>query len=163
MLRKIIKFPHPILRKKAKAVKRVTGQIIRLIDDIIETMHKAPGVGLAAPQVGESIRVIVADIGAGAIALINPKISRKSGKQCFNEGCLSLPGVEAPVERAAHVIVTGLDRSGTKVTIEASELLATVFQHEIDHLNGLVLIDRVSDPSLIKQVSPASEKKEELI
>ncbi|MDI6731004.1 MAG: peptide deformylase [Candidatus Margulisbacteria bacterium] len=163
MLRKIIRFPHPVLKKKAKAVKRVTTEIVRLIDDMIETMQKAPGVGLAAPQVGESIRVIVADIGTGAIAVINPKIIKKSGKQCLNEGCLSLPGVEAPVERAAHVIVTGLDRTGKKATIEAKELLATILQHEVDHLEGLVLVDRVSDPSLIKHVPPASEKKEELI
>ena len=163
MLRKIVTFPNPILKKKAKAVKRFTSEIVRLIDDMIETMHKAPGVGLAAPQVGESIRVIVADIGKGAVALINPKILKKSGKQTCAEGCLSLPGIEASVERAALVVVTGLDRSGKKITLETKELLATVIQHEIDHLDGLVFIDRVSDPSLIKHVSPESEKKEELI
>ena len=163
MLRKIVKFPSPILKKKAKAVKRVTAEIIKLIDDMVETMHLAPGIGLAAPQVGESLRVIVADIGAGAIALVNPKIIKKRGKQCLTEGCLSLPGIEAPVERASHVIVVGLDRTGRKIEIEAKELLATVFQHEIDHLDGLVLIDRVTDPTLIKHVSPASEKREELL
>lgn len=163
MLRKIVKFPSPILKKKAKAVKRVTPDIIKLIDDMIDTMHLAPGIGLAAPQVGESLRVIVADIGVGAMALVNPKIIKKSGKQCLTEGCLSLPGIEAPVERALQVIVVGLDRTGRKIEIEAEELLATVFQHEIDHLDGLVLIDRVSDPTLIKHVPPASEKREELI
>jgi len=163
MLRKIVTFPNPILKKKAKAVKRVTSEIVRLIDDMIETMHKAPGVGLAAPQVGESIRVIVADIGKGAVALINPKILKKSGKQTCAEGCLSLPGIEASVERAALVVVTGLDRSGKKITLETKELLATVIQHEIDHLDGLVFIDRVGDPSQIKPVSPERERKEELI
>ncbi|MFA5840549.1 MAG: peptide deformylase [Candidatus Margulisiibacteriota bacterium] len=163
MQRKIVKFPNPILKKKAKAVKRVTAEIVKLIDDMAETMHKAPGIGLAAPQVGESLRVIVVDIGSGPIALVNPKIIKKSGKQCLTEGCLSLPGIEAPVERALHIMVTGLDRSGQKVAIEAKQLLATVFQHEIDHLDGLVLIDRVTDPSLIKHVPPASEKKEELL
>lgn len=163
MIRKIVRFPNPILRKKAKAVKKITPEIIRLIDDMIETMHAAPGVGLAAPQVGESVRVIVADIGAGAVALINPKIIAKHGEQVFTEGCLSLPGVEAPVDRAQKVVVQGLDRSGKKGRLEAEGLLATVFQHEIDHLDGLVFIDQVKDPSLIKHVAFAKERKEELI
>jgi len=163
MIRKLLRFPHPILRKKAKAVKKVTPEIVRLIDDMTETMQAAPGVGLAAPQVGESVRVIVADIGEGPIALVNPKLVEKSGSQTFTEGCLCLPGVEAPVERAAQVAVTGMDRSGKKVRIEAQGLLATVLQHEIDHLDGIVFIDRVSDPGLIKHVPPEQEKKEELI
>jgi peptide deformylase len=163
MARKILRFPNPILRKKAKAVKKVTAEIVRLIDDMIETMHAAPGVGLAAPQVGESVRVIVADVGEGPIALINPKILEKSGTQTFTEGCLCLPGVEAPVERASRVLVKGTGRSGKTVTLEARGLLATVFQHEIDHLDGLVFIDRVKDPSLIKHMPFAKEKREELI
>jgi peptide deformylase len=163
MIRKIIRFPSPVLRKKSKAVKRVTPEIVRLMDDMIETMRAAPGVGLAAPQVGESVRIIVADIGEGPITLVNPKVVKKSGKQTFTEGCLCLPGVEAPVERASQVAVTGLSRSGKGVRIEAQGLLATVLQHEIDHLDGLVFIDRVSDPSLIKHIPFEQEKKEELI
>jgi peptide deformylase len=163
MTRKILRFPNPILRKKAKAVKRVTTEIAKLITDMIETMKNAPGVGLAAPQVGESVRVIVADVGDGTIALINPKIVSKSGQQTFTEGCLSLPGVEAPVERAGHVVVKGMDRSGRSVTVEAKGLMATVLQHEIDHLDGYVFIDRVADPSLIKHLPFSQEKKEELI
>lgn len=163
MKRKILRFPNPVLRKKSKAVKRVTPEIIQLIDDMIETMQAAPGIGLAAPQVGVTIRVIVADVGEEAIALVNPKIISKSGKQTFTEGCLSLPGVEAPVERASQVIVKGLDRSGKSIKIEAQDLLATVFQHEIDHLDGHVFIDRVDDPSLIKHMAFDQEKKEELI
>lgn len=163
MRRKILRFPNPILRKKAKAIKKVTPEIVQLIDDMIETMHAAPGIGLAAPQVGESIRLIVADIGEGPIVLINPKITVKSGNQTFTEGCLCLPGVEAPVERASHVVVTGLDRCGKSLKMEAEGLLATVFQHEVDHLEGLVFIDRVKDPSLIKHVPFEKEKKEELI
>lgn len=160
MLLKIIRFPNPILRKKAKALKKVTPDIIKLIDNMIETMHAAPGVGLAAPQVGKSIQVIVVDIGQGPIALVNPKIISKSGTQVFTEGCLCLPGVEAPVERAAAVKVKGLDREGNKVEISAEGLLATVLQHEIDHLDGKVFIDRVSDPSLIRHVPPKTEPKE---
>ncbi|KPJ69005.1 peptide deformylase [candidate division WOR-1 bacterium DG_54_3] len=163
MIRKILRFPNPLLRKKCKAVGKVTSGIIRLIEDMIETMQAAPGVGLAAPQIGELVRVIVADIGEGPIALINPKILEKSGKQTFTEGCLCLPGVEAPVERASQVLVRGVDRVGKKVKIEARGLLATIFQHEVDHLDGLVFIDRVKDPSLIKYVPPEKEKKEELI
>lgn len=163
MIRKMLRFPNPVLRKKSKAVKRVSPQIVQLIDDMVETMRAAPGVGLAAPQVGESVRVIVADVGEGALALVNPRILEKSGKQTFVEGCLCLPGVEAPVERAAQVVAKGLDRAGKQVRIEASGLLATVLQHEVDHLDGLVFIDRVKDPSLIKHVPPESEKREELI
>ncbi|MFC1568478.1 peptide deformylase [Candidatus Margulisiibacteriota bacterium] len=163
MIRKILRFPNPILRKKSKAVKRVTPEIVKLIDDMIETMQAAPGVGLAAPQVSELFRVIVANAGEGPIALVNPRILEKSGKQTFTEGCLCLPGVEAPVERAAYVKVKGLDRAGRSGTIEAEGLLATVLQHEIDHLDGYVFIDRVSDPSLIKHLPFEQEKKEELI
>ncbi len=163
MTRKIIRFPNPILRKKSKAVKRITPEIIRLINDMIEVMQAAPGIGLAAPQIGKSVRVIVTDIGEGPRAFINPKIIEKSGSQIFTEGCLSLPGIEAPVERASYVIVTGLARSGKSLKIEAEGLLATVFQHEIDHLDGHVFIDRVKDPSLIKHVAFEKERKEELI
>jgi len=160
---KITRFPNPILRKKSKAIKKITPEIVRLIDNMIATMQQAPGVGLAAPQVARSIRVIVADVGPGPIALVNPKIVKKSGSQVFKEGCLCLPGVEAPVERAAQVVVRGLDRAGQTVEIQAEALLATVLQHEIDHLDGILFIDRVKDPSLIIHVPPASEKKEELI
>jgi peptide deformylase len=160
---KIIKFPNPFLRKKAKAVKKFTPVIAQLIDDMIETMHAAPGVGLAAPQVHKSIRVIVVDPGAGPLALVNPKILEQSGSQVFTEGCLCLPGVEAPVERASHVKVKALDRDGEEFVITADGFLATILQHEIDHLEGIVFIDRVKNPSEIKYVSPAKERKEELL
>ena len=161
MKRKIVKFPNPVLRKKSKAVKKVTPEIAKLINDMIEIMRAAPGIGLAAPQVGENLRIIVADVGDGPIEVINPKIVKKSGAQIFQEGCLSLPGIEAPVERASQVLLTGLDKSGNKIEIEAQELLATVFQHEIDHLDGLVFIDRVKDPSTIRHEQVG--KKEETI
>lgn len=163
MQRKIVTFPSPILKKKAKSVKRVTPEIVSLINDMIETMHAAPGVGLAAPQVGVSLRVIVVDIGQGPIAVVNPKIVKKSGQQTFMEGCLSVPGVEAPVERASKITVQGMDTSGKIVKTEAEGLLATVFQHEIDHLEGKVFVDRVKDPSTIKHMAFEQEKKEELI
>jgi peptide deformylase len=158
---KIIKFPNPFLRKKAKAVKKVTPEIVKLIDNMIETMHAAPGVGLAAPQVNKSLRVIVVDPGSGPIALVNPKILERSGSQVFTEGCLCLPGVEAPVERASHVKVKGLDRAGAELLITADGFLATILQHEVDHLEGIVFIDRVKDPSLIKYVPPTNKEKKE--
>ena len=158
---KIIKFPNPFLRKKAKAVKKFTPVIVKLIDDMIETMHVAPGVGLAAPQVHKSIRVIVVDPGSGPLALVNPVILEHSGCQVFTEGCLCLPGVEAPVERASHVKVKALDSDGEAFVITADGFLATILQHEIDHLEGIVFIDRVKNPSDIKYVPPSKEKKEE--
>ena len=148
MIRKILRFPNPILKKKAKAVKRITPEITKLIDDMLETMRKAPGVGLAAPQIGESVRVIVAELVPEGkepltLALVNPKILSKSGKQTFTEGCLCLPGVEAPIERSSKVAVKALNRSGENVEITAEGLLATILQHEIDHLNGIVFTDKL--------------------
>lgn len=168
MIRKILTFPHPILRKKSKAVKRAAPEIAKLMDDMLETMRAAPGVGLAAVQVGESVRVIVAELAQPeketiALALANPRIVSRSGKQTFTEGCLCLPGIEAPVERASKVVVKALDRFGKSVQIEAEGLLATILQHEIDHLEGFLFIDRVKDPSLIKHMAFEKEKKEELI
>lgn len=163
MILKIFKFPNPVLRKKSKGVKKVTSEIVKLIDDMIETMHAAPGVGLAAPQVGKLIRVIVAHAGEDLVALVNPKVIKSSGHQVFTEGCLCLPGVEALIERASHILVKGLDREGNRVEIEAEGLLATVLQHEIDHLEGTLFIDRVKDPSLIRHVPFGKEKREELI
>jgi peptide deformylase len=159
----IIRYPHPILRKKSKAVPRVTPAILHLISGMIETMHAAKGVGLAAVQVGELLRVIVVEAGEGAIALINPRITQKKGKQIFTEGCLCLPGIEAPVERAAHITVTGLNQKEEKVAFDAEGLLATVLQHEVDHLEGRVFIDRVKDPSLIRCVEAKKEPPEERI
>ena len=149
---------NPILKKKAKAVKIVTVKHRKLIDDMIETMLSAPGVGLAAPQVGVSERIIVAKVHDKTYALINPKIIRKFGKQTCMEGCLSVPGMEAPVERYESITVKALDRKGESVTIEANKLLAVVFQHEIDHLDGILFIERVKDPSLIKLKNPDKDE-----
>jgi len=139
----------PLLRKVCKPVAKVTKQIKELVANMEETMKLAPGVGLAAPQVGELIRIIVADVGEGLHVLINPKVIRSSGKQILVEGCLSLPGIEAPVERASNVVVKFMDLGGKHKEVEAEGLLATVFQHEIDHLEGKLFTDRVADPNLI--------------
>ncbi len=165
MIREIVRYPNPGLRKKCRAVKKVEGSVRRLIDDMIETMHAAPGVGLAAPQVGEDLRVIVVDIGEGAFAVVNPKVKKKNRVlQTFEEGCLCLPGIVGPVERASIITIEGLDRQGEKLIIEAEGFLATVLQHEIDHLDGIVFIDRVKDKSLIREVSKKEEEeKKELL
>lgn len=157
---KIFTSGSPILKKKAKSVKKVTSSHIKLINDMIETMKNAPGVGLAAPQVGISERIIIADIGEGTFCLINPKITKKSGKQEFYEACLSVPGFEAPVERFKSVVVKALDKTGKPVSIDAEGFLAVVFQHEIDHLDGILFVDRVKDTSLIK---PRTLTEEETI
>lgn len=145
--RKVITFPNPTLRKKAKAIKAVNLEVRKIIGEMIETMYAAEpkGIGLAAIQVGIPMQIIVADIGEGPIALINPKMVFHKGKEADKEGCLSLPGIYAEVERWSWVKVVGLNKDGKKVEIEAEGLLARVLQHEIDHLNGILFIDRVKD------------------
>ena len=173
MILEILKYPDPLLAKKSKAVKRVDDNVKKLIKDMIETMQAAPGVGLAAPQVGELVRVITVNVSmvipeqqqgkweSEPFALINPKIKKKSGQQVFEEGCLCLPGIVGPVKRASDITVEALDKNGNKVKIEATGFLATVIQHEIDHLEGIVFIDRIEDKSLIREISPKQEPLED--
>jgi len=158
-LLEILTNQNPVLRKISRPVAKVTKEIRELAANMEETLMAAPGIGLAAPQVGELLRVIVADIGEGLHVLINPKIIKKSGTQTFVEGCLSLPGIEGPVERANKVTVKALDLKGRTVEVEAEGLLATVFQHEIDHLDGKLFVDRVADPNLITY-KPKTPKEE---
>ena len=138
---------NTVLRKKAAQVRVVDSLLAQFLDDMVETMHANNGVGLAAPQVGVSKRVIVADIydGDPPIKLVNPRIVERSGQVNGLEGCLSIPNVYGDVDRAEKVVVKGLDEKGRPVTIECSGLLARVFQHEIDHLDGLLFLDRVHD------------------
>ena len=159
MTLEILKSTNPILKKKAKAVKSVTKEIRDLIDRMEEAMRAAPGIGLAAPQVGHSVRVIVVDIGEGLMALVNPKIAGKSGRDAMVEGCLSVPRIEAPVERYASVTVKGLNQQGKPIEIKAEGLLARVLQHEIDHLDGILFVDRVKDKTLIRYVPPKEAGK----
>jgi peptide deformylase len=149
MVLKIVEYPDPVLGEKAKPVEEIDESIHRLIDDMIETMHQAPGIGLAAPQVGESKQVVVVDIGAvepdsEIIVLVNPQIVETEGEAVREEGCLSVPGLLSDIKRYAKVKVRGLNREGKAVEIVGEGLLARVFQHEIDHLNGKVILDRVS-------------------
>lgn len=133
--------PDPVLRKTAQPVKRVTKRVQKLIKDMADTMYDAKGVGLAAPQVGVSERVIVVDVGDGLVALVNPEIVNKDGEEVDVEGCLSLPGLSGYVERAASVEVTGLDEKGRPTRLQAEGLFARALQHEVDHLDGILITD----------------------
>jgi peptide deformylase len=148
MIRPILKHGDSVLHQPARAVEALTPEIERLVDDMIETMYAAPGVGLAAPQVGAPLRLFVVDISlgrdpAGLLVLINPEFVERDGMQLEEEGCLSVPGFEATVVRPARVVVTGLDRHGTEQTIEGTGILARAFQHEMDHLDGTLFVDRL--------------------
>lgn len=130
-----------VLKQQAQPVARIDKQIRTLLDDMAQTMYKANGVGLAAPQVGQSIQVVVIDVGEGLIELVNPEIVRMEGSKTDTEGCLSVPEIYGDVERAAKVSVKYLNRQGKHHRITATGLLARCLQHEIDHLHGRLFID----------------------
>jgi len=154
----------PVLRQKAKKVPRVDDSIRKLIDDMVETMLAAPGVGLAAPQVGVGLRVIVVKVDANLYTLVNPEVVKASGEQVGLEGCLSIPGYVGEVKRALRVVVRGLNRHGKTVRIKAEELLARAFQHEIDHCDGILFIDRLTSLDTLHKVEPrAPEREGELV
>ncbi|MEB3101240.1 peptide deformylase [Ferviditalea candida] len=142
-IRFIVKDPDPVLRKVANPVTKFTQNLHKMLDDMAATMYDAPGVGLAAPQIGILKRVIVIDVGDehGLIEMINPEIVNSEGEQLGPEGCLSIPGLMGDVRRAMKVTVKGLDRNGSEFTMQAEEFLARAFQHEIDHLNGILFTD----------------------
>lgn len=142
-LREILQIGDPVLRKKAKKVEKIDDKLIQLLDDMIDTMYHADGVGLAAPQVGVLKRVVVIDIGDGVIELINPEIIETSGEQIGDEGCLSVVGEAGIVKRPYTVKVRAFNRQGQLYEIEGEELLARAFYHEIDHLEGILFVDRV--------------------
>lgn len=133
----------PLLRKKSRKVEVIDKKIKTLIEDMAETMYKEEGVGLAAPQVGILKRVVVIDIGEGLIKLINPEIIFQEGEQINTEGCLSIPGINGEVKRPEKVKVKYLDLDGTEKTLEGTGLLAIALCHEIDHLNGILFIDKM--------------------
>ena len=164
--------PDPILRKKAKRISSVDRSVQRLIGDMLETMHAASGAGLAAPQVGVSLRLVVIGIpGEEDIVLINPEVVRRSGERVVEEGCLSIPGYMGEVKRCENITVKGTDREGKKVRLKGTELLAQALEHEIDHLDGVLYIDHLEgadkfhknepppepEPAASATVSPSSE------
>jgi peptide deformylase len=139
----ILTYPDSVLRHKSVQVENVDAQVIELVQDMSRLMVSAQGIGLAAPQVGISRRVITANIGEGLIALVNPVILERQGRASMGEGCLSCPGISVEVARSERIQVRGLDLQGKEVTIEAEGLLARVLQHEIDHLNGILIVDKL--------------------
>lgn len=159
-IRIIRKEGDPILRKTSRAVDKIDDRIIILLDDMKETMYDADGAGLAAPQVGVLRRVIVIDVGEGPIELINPEIVFEEGSQCGEEGCLSLPGVTGEVVRPNIVKIKGLDREGKEMVLEGKELLARAFCHEVDHLNGVLFIDRIKRDNKNDKIKGNKTEKE---
>ncbi len=147
-----------VLRRKAKPVGRVTREIQRLLEDMVATMHAAHGLGLAAPQVGEGLRAFVARVEDRTVILADPEILSAEGEETATEACLSIPGVLGDVPRAAAITVRGKTRRGRRVTIAADGLLARVIQHEIDHLDGILFLDRVRDHSTIRVVTSSDEE-----
>jgi peptide deformylase len=148
MLRPIVRYGSSGLQAPAVTVTSFDAELDRLIDDMIETMYAAPGIGLAAPQVGVPLRVAVVDLSLGKrggelYTLVNPEFVEREGMQLEEEGCLSVPGFNATVARPARVVVRAMDRTGVPQTLEGSSLLARALQHEIDHLDGVLFLDRL--------------------
>jgi len=148
-IRPIVKYGHPVLHSSAAPVKDIDGEIVSLVDDMVATMYAAPGIGLAAPQVGVPLRVIVIDLSVGEhqgqlIKLVNPEFLEKEGEQRHDEGCLSVPGYYGSPARPARVAIKGLDLDGKERVYAATDLLARAFCHEMDHIDGLVFVDRLS-------------------
>ena len=153
----IRKLPDPVLRQRAKKIPRVDPSIRKLIDNMIETMDEANGVGLAAPQVGVSLRLIVIRMpeeNAEEIVLINPEVVKKSGEREVEERCLSIPGYTGSVKRACSVTVKGRNKDGKEVRLKAEELLAQALEHEIDHLDGVLYVDRLESPDKLTKIEP---------
>lgn len=163
-VREVLTYPAPVLDEVCRPVEEIDDDIRLLAADMIDTMRAAPGIGLAAPQVGRPVRVITIDLqprepkSENLIVLVNPEIVETEGEMTSNEGCLSLPEFQVDVKRAARVVVEGLDLDGRPVRIEDDGLLAVVCQHEIDHLDGVLLLDRVS--SLKRNLYKNRVKKE---
>ena len=146
---KIVKYPDPLLKKRSFEVGKITDETVRLIQDMVETLYAAPGVGLAAPQVGALQRILVLDVdyenpGKNLLKLVNPEIRRAEGEVVWEEGCLSVVDFTVETKRAARVQVVALDEKENEITIDAEGLLSVALQHEIDHLDGKLIIDRVS-------------------
>ena len=139
-------YPDAVLRNPSKPVMNLDGQVIKLIDAMAETMYCNRGIGLAAPQLGSLNQIMIANLGEGLLTLINPQIMELKGEESISgeEGCLSVPGITVEIKRNKKIVVKGTDREGKEVFIEAEDLLARVIQHEIDHLNGILIIDRIS-------------------
>ena len=148
MIRPILRYGEGVLHAPARPVGEITPEIQQLVDDMIQTMYAAPGIGLAATQIGVGLRIFVCDVSSGRtptdlMAFINPEFVERDGMQLEEEGCLSLPGFNATVARPLRAVVKGLNRNGEEQIVEGSGLLARCFQHEMDHLDGTLFVDRL--------------------
>ncbi|MBI2887338.1 MAG: peptide deformylase [Chloroflexi bacterium] len=159
-LLEILLADDPILRQKSKKVRQIDSSIQRLMDDMLETMHDAHGVGLAAPQVGQLLRVIVIHLPEQEpLALVNPEVVKREGQRVVEEGCLSIPGWRGEVTRSVTVTVKALNRHGKQIRIKAAEdLLAQALEHEIDHLDGVLYIDHLTRPDKLWKIPPREEE-----
>jgi peptide deformylase len=147
-----------VLRQKARRVTAIDSSIQRLIDDMVETMQQASGVGLAAPQIGVPLRVVVIQLpDEEPVALVNPEIVKRSGEREVVEGCLSVPGYAGDIKRSLSVTVKGRDRQGKPVRIKASGLMAQALEHELDHLNGVLFIDHIESPDKLNRVEAETQ------
>ena len=156
-IRPILTEGHPLLRQKAKKVRRIDPSLRRLVDDMFETMHDADGLGLAAPQVGVTLRLVVIEHEDERYVLFNPEITRQRGSVTEDEGCLSLPRWFGPVARSEQVTVKGRDYTGKAVRLKLEGLLARAIQHEVDHLDGTLFTDRVEDRAQLRYVDPVED------
>jgi peptide deformylase len=138
-------YGDPVLRGRTKEVDDIDGTVAKLVDDMFETMYEAPGSGLAANQIGVQRRIFVYDVGEGPQVVINPRIEESAGEWSYEEGCLSVPGLSWTIVRPNQVHLTGIDLDGNELSIEANELEGRVFQHELDHLDGILLVERLDD------------------
>ena len=160
-VREIKCVPDPVLRRKAKRVPSVDRGIQELIDDMIVTLNKAYGVGLAAPQVGVSLRIVVIRMPESEpIVLINPEVVKRSGEREIEEGCLSIPGYRGTVKRSQIVTVKARDRHGKEFRIKGEDLLGQCLEHELDHLNGILYIDRLVDKKTLHKIEPEEDEEE---
>ena len=151
--------PDPVLRQKAKRVPHIDSSIQQLVDDMIDTMHQANGVGLAAPQVGMSLRVAVIQMPDGEpFVLINPKMVKRTGEREVTEGCLSFPGYAGEIKRSLSVTVKGQNRQGEEIRLKATGLLAQALEHELDHLNGIVYVDHIESQDKLHKVDPETKE-----
>jgi peptide deformylase len=162
-IKPILKNPDPILRRKTKKVPSIDKSIIKLIGDMTDTLDDAEGVGLAAPQVGVSLSIVVIHIPDEVpFALINPEVIRRTGEREVVEGCLSIPGYQGKIKRSVSVTVKGLDAQGKLMRIKADGLLAQALEHEIDHLEGILYIDRLESRNKLYKLDPVEQAEDSL-
>ncbi|MCL1885740.1 MAG: peptide deformylase [Dehalococcoidia bacterium] len=158
-IKPILQIDNPILRRKTNRVNKIDKTVLRLVDDLIDTLETADGAGLAAPQIGVSLRVAVLWLpDEEPLVIINPEIIKRIGTRDVDEGCLSLPGYQGRIKRANSVSVKCLDIEGNPMKIRANDLLAQALEHEIDHLDGILYIDRMDDPRKLSKVEPDEKK-----